>query len=104
MPSSLISASRLWVLLTALSSVVSVVSSLECIVPASGTNATDDAPAIFQAFEECGQGGVITFSKDTTYYVNSVLNVTAKDAVIDIRGTLLVSDLLCQDVWTEPFN
>lgn len=63
-----------------------------CVVPASGTNATDDAPAILEAFDECGQGGTITFSADTTYYVNSVMNVSGlQDAVIDIQGTLLVS-------------
>lgn len=67
--------------------------SLDCIVPASGTNATDDAPAIVQAFADCGQCGTITFSPDTTYYVNTVMNVTAQDAVIDIQGTLVVSSL-----------
>lgn len=64
---------------------------LDCVVPASGTNATDDAPAIVQAFEDCGQGGTITFSPGTTYYVNTVMNVTAQDAIIDIQGTLVVS-------------
>lgn len=66
---------------------------LQCVVPASGTNTTDDAPAIVQAFEKCGEGGTITFSPDTTYYVNSVMNVTAQDAIIDIQGTLVVSKL-----------
>lgn len=67
---------------------------LNCVVPASGTNATDDAPAIVQAFEDCGKGGTITFSSDTTYYVNTVMNVTAQDAIIDVKGTLVVSNLL----------
>lgn len=64
-----------------------------CVVEASGTNSTDDTPAILAAFDECGQGGTITFSADTTYYVNSVMNVSGlQDAVIDIQGELLVSD------------
>lgn len=63
-----------------------------CVVDASGTNSTDDAPAILAAFDECGHGGTITFSADTTYYVNSVMNVSGlQDAVIDIQGELLVS-------------
>lgn len=65
-----------------------------CLVPASGTNTTDDAPAILDAFQECGRGGTITFSPNTTYYVNSVMNVTwLEDAIVDIQGTLLVSHL-----------
>lgn len=63
-----------------------------CVVPASGTNATDDTPAIIDAFEQCGQGGTVVFSANTTYYVNSVMNITwLEDVDIDIQGTLLVS-------------
>lgn len=63
-----------------------------CVVPASGTNATDDAPAITDAFEQCGQGGTVVFAANTTYYVNSVMNVTRlQDVLVDIQGTLLVS-------------
>ena len=62
-----------------------------CTVKASGTNATDDAPAILEAFHKCGRGGRVVF-KPTTYYVNSVLNITwLEDVDIDIQGTLLVS-------------
>ncbi|KAK9419385.1 putative Pectin lyase fold/virulence factor [Seiridium unicorne] len=62
-----------------------------CTVAAGGTNATDDAPAILQAFEECGHGGTVLF-EDTTYYVNSVMNVSGlKDCYIDFRGTLMWS-------------
>ena len=65
-----------------------------CTVPASGTNATDDAPAIVQAFQECGHGGKIVFS-NTTYYVNSFMNTTGLDnCEIDIQGTLLVSHII----------
>lgn len=61
-----------------------------CQVEASGTNATDDTPAILEAFEQCGKHGKIVF-EDTTYYVNSVMNVTGlEDVDIDIHGTLLV--------------
>lgn len=62
-----------------------------CTVAASGTNATDDAPAIREAFNECGHGGTVLF-ENTTYYVNTVLNISGlKDCYIDLRGTLLVS-------------
>lgn len=61
-----------------------------CIVKASGTNQTDDAPAIRAAFAKCGQHGRIVFSP-TTYYVNSPMNASGlKDLDIDIHGELLV--------------
>lgn len=66
-----------------------------CVVPASGTNETDDAPAIISAFERCGRGGKIIF-KPTTYYVNSVMNISwLQDVDIDLRGNLLVSHSVC---------
>lgn len=64
-----------------------------CTVKASGTNATDDAPAIISAFNECGHGGDIVF-KATTYYINSALNISGlEDVDIDIQGKLLVNHL-----------
>lgn len=61
-----------------------------CVVPASGSNATDDAPAIRNAFKACGHHGKIVF-QPTTYYVNTVMNLTGlQDVEIDWRGTLLV--------------
>lgn len=64
---------------------------LECRIKASGTNQTDDAPAIRAAFKKCGRHGKIIFSP-TTYYINSVLNVTElEDVDIDIQGELLVN-------------
>jgi hypothetical protein len=61
-----------------------------CTIQSSSSNETDDAPAILQAFRECGIGGKVVFLP-TTYHVNSVMNVTwLKDAEIDIQGTLLV--------------
>lgn len=62
-----------------------------CTIEASGTNQTDDAPAIRAAFRECGRHGKIVF-EPTTYYVNSVLNITdLEDVDIDVQGELLVS-------------
>ncbi|KAI3531931.1 exo-rhamnogalacturonase B [Colletotrichum filicis] len=62
-----------------------------CVVKASGTNTTDDAPAILEAFTQCGRRGKVVF-EPTTYYVNSALNVTWLDDVdIDLQGTLLWS-------------
>lgn len=64
-----------------------------CVVQASGTNTTDDAPAIRRAFKECGHGGIVEF-KNTTYYVNTVMNITGlKDCTIDLKGTLVVRSL-----------
>ncbi|KZL88333.1 exo-rhamnogalacturonase b, partial [Colletotrichum incanum] len=62
-----------------------------CIVKASGTNVTDDTPAILNAFKKCDRRGKIVF-EPTTYYVNSALNITWLDDVeIDLQGTLLWS-------------
>ncbi|PSR79395.1 putative exo-polygalacturonase [Coniella lustricola] len=87
-------ASRVILLISALLSLAgaTLLPRQTCVVPASGTNATDDAPAILEAFRECGTGGTILFSPDTTYYVNSIMNVTwLEDAEVDIQGTLLWS-------------
>jgi hypothetical protein len=63
-----------------------------CVVESSGTNLTDDAPAIRAAFDSCGRNGMIVFSP-TTYYVNSVLDIKGlEDVDIDVQGELLVSD------------
>ncbi|KAH8891777.1 pectin lyase-like protein [Thozetella sp. PMI_491] len=62
-----------------------------CTVKTAGTNLTDDAPAIIQAFKDCGRGGRVIF-EDTVYYVNSIMNITWLDDVeIDVHGTLLWS-------------
>ena len=61
-----------------------------CTVPAGGNRSIDDAPAIIAAFEECGNGGTVKFS-NTTYYVNSIMNVQGlKGCQIDLKGTLKV--------------
>jgi hypothetical protein len=63
-----------------------------CTVKSSGSNVTDDAPAIREAFKKCGRGGKVIF-KPTTYYVNTVLNVSGlEDVDIDILGELSVSN------------
>ncbi|KAI0176467.1 galacturan 1,4-alpha-galacturonidase B [Hypoxylon sp. FL1284] len=62
-----------------------------CIVASGGVNTTDDAPAILEAFEECGRNGNVVFSP-STYYISSVMNISGLENVdIDIRGTLLWS-------------
>ncbi|KAF3042713.1 hypothetical protein E8E12_008847 [Didymella heteroderae] len=60
-----------------------------CTIKSSGTNKTDDAPAIRTAFKECGRHGKVIF-EPTTYYVNSVLSITdLEDVDIDVQGELL---------------
>ncbi|KAH6629055.1 extracellular exo-polygalacturonase-like protein [Boeremia exigua] len=62
-----------------------------CTIEASGTNLTDDGPAIRAAFKECGRHAKVVF-QPTTYHVNSVLNITnLEDVEIDIQGQLLWS-------------
>ncbi|KAH7136904.1 galacturan 1,4-alpha-galacturonidase B [Dactylonectria estremocensis] len=59
-----------------------------CVISASGSNDTDDAPAVRKAFKKCGHGGRVVF-KPTTYFINSVLNVSGlEDVDIDILGEL----------------
>lgn len=65
-----------------------------CTVVAGGSEDIDDAPAIIEAFDDCGQNGNVVFS-NTTYHINSVMNTTGlKDCRVDIYGTLLVCRLL----------
>jgi hypothetical protein len=65
-----------------------------CIVSAGGSESIDDAPAILEAFNECGQNGNVIFS-NTTYYVNSVMNISGlQNCQVDIYGTLLVCNQL----------
>lgn len=68
-----------------------------CTIPAHG-NGTDDTPAILTASKECGDGGHIIFTPNTTYHIATVMNTTAlSDVTIDIHGTLLWSTDL--DYW-----
>ena len=62
-----------------------------CTVTAGGSNLTDDAPAVLEAFQDCGQDGRVIFS-NTTYYINSVMNTTGlNNCEVEIHGTLVVS-------------
>lgn len=64
-----------------------------CVVQ-PGLNSTDSAPAIIQAFEECGHNdagsrGTVVFTNQT-YTVKSVMNTTGLSNVnVDLQGTLL---------------
>ncbi|KAI0891053.1 galacturan 1,4-alpha-galacturonidase B [Annulohypoxylon nitens] len=80
-----------WSFVLALVRIISAADRKTCVVESHGVNTTDDAPAIIDAFEECGRGGKIIFLP-TTYYVSSVMNITWLDNVeIDVYGTLLWS-------------
>ncbi|OJI99083.1 hypothetical protein ASPVEDRAFT_187031 [Aspergillus versicolor CBS 583.65] len=83
---------RILTLLTALPFAAAAIPPRQtCIVPASGTNKTDDAPAIISAFKRCGRGGKVVF-QPTTYYVNSAMNISwLRDVDVDIQGKLLWS-------------
>ena len=62
----------------------------KCTVQAGGSETIDDAPAIREAFNDCGQNGNVIFL-NTTYYVNSVMNTSGlSNCRVDIYGTLLV--------------
>ncbi|KAL9071900.1 MAG: hypothetical protein Q9157_005306 [Trypethelium eluteriae] len=62
-----------------------------CVIPAAG-DGSDDSPAIIQAFQDCGKGGQITFSANTTYYVQTVLQLhNLSNVQIDFLGTILFS-------------
>lgn len=74
---------------------VSVVASFSktCVVQ-PGPNGTDSAPAIIQAFEQCGHNDEVSRGKvvftNQTYTVKSVMNTTGLSNVdIDLQGTLL---------------
>lgn len=62
-----------------------------CTVKPGGNASIDDAPAIYDAFNKCGQNGRVVFA-NTTYNINSVMNTSdLYNCEIDIYGTLLVS-------------
>jgi hypothetical protein len=55
---------------------------------------SDDAPAVIQAFQDCGKNGRVEFLNET-YHIKSIMNTTGLDDVeIDLKGTLLVRLLL----------
>lgn len=65
-----------------------------CTVHPGKTNATDDVPAILEAFEKCGHGGDIHFPANETYHINSRLNPVVNDVSIEWRGEWVVSSLV----------
>lgn len=70
-----------------------------CTVKSGGSNVTDDAPAIVEAFRECGQDATVVF-EPTTYHVHSVMNITwLQNVRIDLHGTLSVC---CSTVKFRP--
>ncbi|KAL7931459.1 glycoside hydrolase family 28 protein [Trichoderma chlorosporum] len=59
-----------------------------CVIPAL-KNGGDDAPAIRDAFSKCGNGGKVVFQKDTTYSIQTALQLhNLKDVQVDMFGTL----------------
>ena len=54
-------------------------------------NGGDSAPAIIEAFEQCGSDGKVVF-KNETYNVASIMNTTGlRNCDVEVYGTLLVS-------------
>ncbi|TFB02967.1 putative exopolygalacturonase X [Trichoderma ghanense] len=59
-----------------------------CVIPAS-KDGSDDSPAIRKAFDTCGRNGKVVFQKDTTYSIQSVLQLhNLKNVQVDMFGTL----------------
>lgn len=64
-----------------------------CVIQAAH-DGTDDSPAIRKAFHECGREGHIIFQENSTYNVQSTLELRDLDHVqIDMLGTILVRSL-----------
>ncbi|KAK7736553.1 hypothetical protein SLS53_006985 [Cytospora paraplurivora] len=62
-----------------------------CIIPALN-NGDDDSPAIRQAFQDCGKNGNIVFQENTTYNIQTTLQLhNLSNVQVDLRGTLLFS-------------
>ena len=88
-----IGTAALGLILAASSPVVAGEDRRTCVVKGGGNNATDDAPAIIKAFQDCGKHGKVVL-EPTTYYVNSVMNISGlEDVYVDWRGVVLVSIL-----------
>ncbi|KAK0756501.1 hypothetical protein N5P37_010974 [Trichoderma harzianum] len=59
-----------------------------CVIPAL-KDGRDDAPAIREAFSKCGNNGKVVFQKDTTYSVQTALQLhNLKNVQVDLFGTL----------------
>ena len=84
--------SVLWVLTTILVANAHSLPSPEhtCVIPAS-KDGSDDSPAIREAFAKCGNNGKVVFQKDTTYSIQTVLQLhNLKNVQVDMLGTLEV--------------
>ncbi|KAL6853240.1 glycoside hydrolase family 28 protein [Trichoderma novae-zelandiae] len=80
----------LWVLTTILVTDAHSLPSPEhtCVIPAS-KDERDDSPAIREAFDKCGKNGKVVFQKDTTYSIQSVLQLhNLNNVQVDMFGTL----------------
>ncbi|KAL7914357.1 glycoside hydrolase family 28 protein [Trichoderma velutinum] len=59
-----------------------------CVIPAL-KDGHDDAPAIREAFSKCGNNGKVVFQKDTTYSIQTALQLhNLKNVQVDMFGTL----------------
>ncbi|KAK7890797.1 hypothetical protein LTR67_008007 [Exophiala xenobiotica] len=67
-----------------------------CTVIAKGQQ-QDDVAQIVQAFKDCGNGGLVVFPENQTYWIASKLNPVVSDVVIEWRGIWQYSDDL--DYW-----
>lgn len=65
-----------------------------CIITALN-NGEDDSPAIRQAFQDCGKNGNIVFQENTTYNIQTTLQLhNLSNVQVDLRGTLLVCETI----------
>jgi galacturan 1,4-alpha-galacturonidase len=63
-----------------------------CTPTAGGSSSIDDVPAIRKAIASCGNGGTIVFPAGSTYYLNSVLDLTGcSNCDIQVEGLLKFS-------------
>ncbi|KAJ5808665.1 polygalacturonase [Penicillium riverlandense] len=59
-----------------------------CVIPVAG-DGRDDSPAIREAFQKCGTNGKVVFEKDSTYSVQTVLQLhDLKNVEVDLLGTI----------------
>lgn len=82
----------LWALTTSLVAYAHNLPSPEhtCVITAL-KDGRDDAPAIREAFDKCGNNGKVVFQKDTTYSIQTALQLhNLKNVQVDMFGTLEV--------------
>jgi galacturan 1,4-alpha-galacturonidase len=60
-----------------------------CTPKAGGSSSIDDVPAIVKSISACGDGGTIVFPEDSTYYLNSVLDLAGcSGCELQVEGLL----------------